>query len=502
MCDALNFFVSLALLISITLGGTCTAVFAAEHLTYVTNYGIKCDGSTDNTAAFAAMESRAGADEILATPPNETCVGEYVITRAHRTLFLSPGSRIKCPSSIDCDAITVNAGYVTLNGTGTVDGSRADAATSIGIKINGNLGASHVAIQNITVAHTKNNGAVRGYGIQALDVPYFSVENIYVTDTGGIGVFANINGNADIPGLELQGIRCDRTAEGGSAVAGCISVHNHAVHGVGGHFYINATITKNSARCPTAQPGNYVCLDAWGMKNSVYADNVTSGSQLGHSVVDSDNVSIANNSASAFTRYGLEFSHVTHSSINGTRCDGGDNGDDRQHCVLLDGSTSYVTVNDTQAKNIRSDIIQATPSGGSTSLTDIAINETAGTPVRGASCIHLHSVRNFSISGGNCDGTHSGDNYGVRLVDSFPGSISHFSGRNLDRGIQIAGTNGEVVDGISIGPNSFENVATPISGYYVGGASCGEHIKIDASMSANGRAISSADFCRGNTAAR
>ena len=461
----------------------------------ITDYGVKCDAVTDNTDAFAAMESRAPVDGILATPANGVCVGKYVITRAHRSLFLNAGSSIKCPPSSACDAITVNAAYVTIDGPGTVDGNRANVTSSIGIQINGGLGASHVSIRGITVAHAKNNGKMHGYGIQAIDVPYLDVENIHVTDTGGIGVFTNIKGYADVPGLRLQGIQCDRTAEGIGAMAGCIFAYNNSGHGIGSYFYTNAIIAGNSVHCPIGQTGNYVCLTAQGLKNSIYKNNATTGSQLGHSIVSSDNVQISNNSAYAFTFYGLEMSRVTHSIARGTRCDGSDAGLAGQHCVVLDGSTSHVAIDDTRAVSILSDVIMATPSGGASTLTDIAINGTVGTAPRGKSCIFLQNIRNFSVSGGDCDGAHLGGNYGVRLINSFPGRVSQFNGHDLEHGVAINGSNGTAIDDIAIGPDNFVNVPQPVSAAYVGGAACGTHITVDEPMAAKGEEISYSDFC-------
>jgi hypothetical protein len=467
----------------------------SSHRRDIADYGIKCDGSTDNTAAFAAMELRAPAGEILTTPTNATCIGEYVITHAHRSLFLSSGSSIKCPSISLCHAIAVNAAYVTIDGPGAVDGNRANTGTSVGIQINGALGASHVIIRNISVAHTKNDGMVRGYGIQALDVPFLDVENIHISDTGGIGLFSNINGDADIPGLRLQGIECDRSAEGVNAIAGCIFAYNKAGHGIGNHFYTNAVISGNSAHCPIGQTGGYSCLTAQGLKNAVYADNSSSGSRLGQSVASSDNVSVSNNTTYAFTYYGLELSRVTHSTTTGTRCDGSNVGISRQHCLVLDDSTSYVTVNDTRAKNILNDLVLATPSGGWTTLTDITINGTVGTPSPRASCVDLHNVRNFSVSGGDCDGAHLGTNYGIRLINSFPGRISQFNGHDLERGVAIAGSTGAMIDNIAIGPDNFVNVSQPVSASYVGGAACGAHITVNEPKAANGETMSYSDFC-------
>ncbi|HYM36182.1 MAG TPA: hypothetical protein VET48_12335, partial [Steroidobacteraceae bacterium] len=469
--------------------------FASSGTRNITSYGIKCDGMTDNTVAFAAMEARAPVDEILATPTNGVCVGKYVIMRAHRSLFLSAGSSIKCPSSSVCDAITVNAAYVTINGLGTVDGNRANVTSSIGIQVNGGLGASHITIRGIAIAHAGNDGLFDGYGIRALDVPYLDVENIHVTDTGGIGVFTNIKGNADVPGLRLRGIQCDRTAEGIRAMAGCIFAYNNSDHGIGSNFYTNAVIAGNSVRCPIGQTGNYVCLTAQGLKNSIYRDNTTSGSQLGHSIVSSDNVQISNNTAHAFTYYGLELSRVTHSTARGTRCDGSNVGIAGQHCVVLDGSTSHVTIDDTRAMNILSDVIMAMPSRGPATLTDITINGTVGTAPRGKSCVYLQNIRNFSVSGGDCDGAHLGGNYGVRLIDSFPGRISQFSGHDLERGVAITGSNGAMIDNIAVGPDNFVNVSQPVSAAYVGGATCGAHITVNEPVAANGKAMSYSDFC-------
>jgi len=90
-------------------------------------YGAKCDGSTDDSAAFAATKAAAGVGGTIYVPAR-TCVARLTMDIAWQTLSIAKNGTIKQPS-YTAFTVTIAADYVTIKGEGIIDGGWTQTLT-------------------------------------------------------------------------------------------------------------------------------------------------------------------------------------------------------------------------------------------------------------------------------------------------------------------------------------------------------------------------------------
>ncbi len=158
-------------------GATTARTLAAQaaDVVNVKNFGAKCDGVTDDTAAIqAAINAGAGKALVYVPPGTNWCMvsGLSVPSNSHITI----DGKIKLSNNANATVINIAtfASYVTIDGTGIIDGNRANntgGGLSGGVA---SLASSYIYVRNLTIQNTKN------WPVNIVTTTHCSLDNLYL----------------------------------------------------------------------------------------------------------------------------------------------------------------------------------------------------------------------------------------------------------------------------------------------------------------------------------
>lgn len=267
---------------------------------YVKNYGATGDGATDDTSSINDAKNAAGAKGTIVFTTGTYLVGGLSASVAGQHWILQSGAVIKLKNTANTPVIDVTANEVTIDGSGTLNGNRAnqtDAATGqtscvrivsrSNVKVSGLImrsALSHaVYIDNSTYITIHSNN-VSGSG------PAGNQKQILVYDT--VGNSSNIR-------------ITDNTVDSTSPANGCIAITTWVAARVIQKLHITGNYCKVGNAGSTATLGIELFTSGTAsIRDAIVSNNIIEGPS---GVVTSDQL------------YGISIGGTTSSASNGIR---------------------------------------------------------------------------------------------------------------------------------------------------------------------------------------
>jgi len=452
----------------------------------VRNYGAKCDGAADDSAAIMAAVSAAGAGQVYI--PAATCVAQIKISTAGESLYIAKGGTLQNPAGSSGYAITVAANNVTIEGEGTVDGNKTklkpvcDASNNCGgVRA---VNVSYLTIRDLTFTNSHHN-------IFATCTPQMKVLNTKQYSGLGlsgvqVGILSGSAACGVIEGPVVDGNLFDTTGADAPTTQYTVQIWGYPMYAVPGPAYrINhSRLTNNTFYKRHGLDSTELRMG----QNAVVSGNLSYGGTIGISMVEQASATVTGNTSHGPTLECLESCDDLDTTFSGNVCYGDNVTQSSVHY------TSFYPPGTGPGRNL------SVTGDTSTGLTRAAIwaQDTSGVYLSGINaqcalfsgtanaCIFLSNVVNFSVTNSLLDGKSQGVTRGIYVAGaSSDGVISNNTIQNspAGNGVFIRAGDGQTLDRVTVTGNVFKNVRYPISFGQIGNGVIGAKVKASANVS-------------------
>lgn len=450
----------------------------------VLKYGAKGDGTTDNTAAFAAARDAAGVGGIVLVPSGTYIQNSLTLNKANQTWIVDANATIKVSNGSTSSVIVINAANITITGGGTIDGNESNVSSGgvAGIYTNSSS-CTDLMLDKIKI---KN---IKGYGVQAFG-SRTKIKNCSFTNCGTIsgGASALIiqPSGSDIHDITVDNNEIDNSMLPAATYnVGIVYVTGSPRSGLTYSYKVyDSHITNNYIKGPSdpqGSAGGAVCLTV-GVEGGNVETNTTQGGSMGISIDGCNYTQIVCNTFKGANWYGIELANANHCKVIGNTI----NGQGLTGKTLSSGGGALIISNATAStfctiKGNTLDSIYAT-STNHISLTTgkqyIVTNNIIN--AQGYSGGIVTSVPGCVISNNILQGIGAGlGQTAVKFVNTVkPATISDNTITDWGRGIAMFGTGTTVIDSITIADNCITHTTTPLYTNLSGSASFGNAIKM------------------------
>lgn len=321
--------------------GLITAVASGTGgYTTVKSFGALGNGSTNDSTSITAAISGTPVGGTLFFPPGTYPISSSITVNKAIAVQLAVGTVIQLQSGANTSNVTLSAPQAQWLG-GTIDGANTHQSTS---------GSGIVITANNCVVNGTEIRNTHSYGILVAGGCYNTIENCYVHNTVGIGIFVTISGSS---GGNYNSVVNNIVSLAGSGTGdGGIKVHGDGLAVPVVLCQGNRIIGNHVEN--TAQ----IAIEIWGgSPYTVVEGNVTLYGQMGISADRSDFSTIVGNTVQAPTQYGIELANSHYATATGNTIDG-------QNLSLIGinadgGGSDHSIISSNTIKNVTTGGIQA-----------------------------------------------------------------------------------------------------------------------------------------------
>lgn len=446
----------------------------------VLRFGVRGDGSTDDTAAIHALRDLAGSGATLVFPPNTYVTTGLTNNVANQTWELHPGATISLKNASNQHAVQLTGAGSALVG-GTVNANKANQSSD---KAGVVLGANGARVERATVL----NGGT--YGIYGYNANRLSIRECSVIDSDDTGIFveASSAASADVLDLNVSFNRVDRSAISASSVVGPgIQVRGYTS---GSHGNEGARIVGNVVRMPTDPTSD----TAIGIECSNLADrpvvqgNVVWGGSIGISMSGVTAPSVTGNTVYNADLYGLEAAGCAYGTFTGNTVVG--NALTRNGISASQSAGKYNAFVGNTISGLTGDAILI-QSNEHCTVSANTIEQTVS-----SYAINVVSSDHCTITGNQLTGASTATK-GIVLDTSTGGAISGNVIKDFTQNaVLLYAASAVTLDGITISGNEFKNTNNQVSSQLSSGGALGTNIRVvgNAGSSRNGKSANWRNF--------
>ena len=428
--------------------------------TPVARHGAVGNGSTDDSASFAALLADTSIGEITLNANKTYLLGPMTIPSGI-TLRGAPGASLKAKAGIDGNFITLGGVMKDV----VIDCNGANQSSGHGVNM-----LAGARIQRCTVINAKGCGIVSS----ALGNLKVTESKVYNSGNNGILIGEPSAGCYDVV---VKGNLVDRSAFTYlTIVEGGIKVHGHPVTVTPPAVTINdVDVSGNRVVLPTAPFGtsfsggdpyrSAVGIELWGsVRKSAVRGNLTYGGYIGISIDRSVGVAVGNNIVESAFYHGIEIAGSTNVAVVGNPIIGND----------LTRNGIYSDPGADHSYNIS---INGNPVAGTRAYAIIA-EQTTGLTISGNPIttgygygIYLKSCGEFAVSGNQMTGGgYANSQAGVLMDQSSEGAVTGNFIKSYNIGVSLLGTTAYTFSDLTIASNQFKNTNANVSANLSGGA--------------------------------
>lgn len=269
-------------------------------------YGATGNGTTDDTAAFAAAVAGAGTGGVIYVPAGTYILSALALNVASQMVRLDPGATLKLKAAANGPAFTITGNGVTVTGGGVIDGNYANQTPGLH-PLCVVSAATDVTFDGVTVQNANGYGIAAG--TNATNVSGFTVRNCTFTSTYYEAVVVGATSiAADITDVAFTG---NKIYNNSSALIGG-GLGFAAIGNPGTAYVRRVVVTDNRIELyPIGQAeGGFVDWAAGahfsGVISGTIAGNAMFGCTLPVTIPDSQNVTVSANVIEGWSGYGIE----------------------------------------------------------------------------------------------------------------------------------------------------------------------------------------------------
>lgn len=382
-------------------------------------YGATGNGTTDDTAAFTAAISAAGANGLVIVPPGTYKIAEVSLNAAGLVLECQGRPKLVLPAGTSTAHVLITAASNLKIQNCTFDASANTGTNTASGVFNNSFISSVELIGNQFFSFS-------GVAINSVNGSKWKVKQNYF-ETAGTGAISLGSNTANLPGPEVTYNYIDMT---GITVPGSTAIGIN-VQGQGtGPTYVGSRIQGNKVVMPssaTVLAGSTILgIQAQNAPDAALDVNFESGGNYNISLSQSPGSSLIGNVIPDTISFGLEIasSPNTTASGNSITCQPATASLPGSAGIIIDGTSPFVTVSGNPVKACSNGVADA--GGNNVTITGNSIQgpfaALSGGPITGA--IRLQGVTDFTISANPMDDASADVTNCIFLDNSTKGSIS------------------------------------------------------------------------------
>lgn len=276
------------------------------------SYGVRADGVTDDTAAWARAFAAAAIGGGMVIAPTGVSIHTGLTVPAGVWLQgRGWGSVLKLKAGANADSVTLAGAFAGVSDLRILGNSAAQSGT---------LGAGVFYAADDCYADRVLVSDTFKFGFYAADAQRPAIRDCTVLNSLYIGIYVEAKtGTVDVEDPVIQNCRVDRSALGAGVSEGGLKVH-----GGGGKKVLRPRITSNLVRMP-ASPASAtaICIETFGgVDQAVVNGNSTTSGSIGISCDTSDRCSVTGNTVLGPKLYGIEIVACAMPAVSGNTVDG------------------------------------------------------------------------------------------------------------------------------------------------------------------------------------